>query len=137
RYPNATPTTSAGKASRAIERKLEEMYQAYSNDDMPGTRAVAEEILADPTANDYEKAYAAQFASQAAYEADDIDAAIAYMQQAVDLDALDNTSHFNAMLNLRSEERRVGKECSSGGRSDHSSSSVSAFGCSASARATQ
>lgn len=100
RYPNATRTAPAGKASRAIGKKLEEMNQAYSNDDMPGTRAVAEEILADPKANDYEKAYAAQFASQAAYEADDIDAAIAYMQQAVDLDALDNTSHFNAMLNL-------------------------------------
>lgn len=100
RYPNATREAPAGKASRAIGKKLEKMNELYSNDDMAGTRVVAEEILADPKANDYEKAYAAQFASQAAYDADDIQTAIDYMQQAVDLDALDNNSHFGAMLNL-------------------------------------
>lgn len=100
RYPNATREAPEGKASRAIGKKLEEMNEAYSEGDMPGTRAVAEEILANPEANDYEKAYAAQFASQAAYEADEMQTAIDYMQQAVELDALDNTSHFNAMLNL-------------------------------------
>ncbi|MCE7032345.1 tetratricopeptide repeat protein [Lysobacter sp. GX 14042] len=100
RYPNATRKAPTGTASRAVGKKLEQMNERYSNDDMAGTRVVAEEILADPKANDYEKAYAAQFASQAAYEADDVQAAIDYMQQAVDLNALDNNSHFGAMLNL-------------------------------------
>lgn len=100
RYPDTTRESPSGKASRTVGKKLEEMNEFYSNDDMAGTRAVAEEILANPEANDYEKAYAAQFASQAAYDADELEAAVAYMQQAVDLDALDNNSHFNAMLNL-------------------------------------
>ena len=100
RYPNATREAPAGKASRKMGRKLEQMNELYSNDDLAGARAVADEILADPAANDYEKAYSAQFAAQAAYEADEIQAAIDYMGQAVELDALDNNSHFNAMLNL-------------------------------------
>lgn len=100
RYPNATREAPEGKASRKMARKLEQMNELYSNDDLAGARAVADEILADPEANDYEKAYSAQFAGQAAYDADELQAAVDYMQQVVDLDALDNNSHFNAMLNL-------------------------------------
>ena len=100
RYPDATRKAPEGKASRKIGEKLGEMNELYSNDDLAGARALADEILADGDANDYEKAYAAQFAAQAAYEADQLDAAIAYQQQVVALDALDNNSHYNAMLTL-------------------------------------
>ena len=100
RYPNATRTAPDGKASRKIGAKLTEMNDLYAEEDLAGARQVAEEILADAEANDYEKAYAAQFAAQAAYEADDLDTAISYQRQVVELDSLDNDGHFNAMLTL-------------------------------------
>ena len=100
RYPDATRKAPDGKASRKIGAKLTEMNDLYADEDLDGASRVAAEILADPDANDYEKAYAAQFAAQAAYEADDLDTAIEYQRQVVELDSLDNNGHYNAMLTL-------------------------------------
>lgn len=100
RYPNSTRDVKEGSASRKFASELSKMNDLYAEEDLDGARQIADEIIADPDANEYEQAYAAQLAAQAAYVADEIDAAIAYQQKVVELDSLDNNSHFNAMLNL-------------------------------------
>ncbi len=99
-YPEATRKNPTTKATERTSRKMTEMGKLFDADKRAEARAVADEILADPKANGYEKAYAAQFAAQIAYEADDMPAAIAYFQQAIDADGLDNNAHFGIMLNL-------------------------------------
>lgn len=99
-YPEATRKEPTAKASERISRKMTEMTKLFDADKRDESRAIADEIIADPKANGYEKAYAAQFGAQIAYEADDMDAAIAYFQKAVDADGLDNNAHYSIMLNL-------------------------------------
>ncbi|WP_228482041.1 tetratricopeptide repeat protein [Lysobacter sp. H21R4] len=99
-YPEATRKNPTAKASQAMSRKMTEMGKLFDADKRDEARAIADQIIADPKANGYEKAYAAQFAAQIAYEADDTAAAIAYFQQAIDADGLDNNAHYGIMLNL-------------------------------------
>src|SRR5690606_33565239 len=89
-YPEATRKGPSAKATERTSRKMTEMTKLFDADKRDESRAIADEIIADPKANGYEKAYAAQFGAQIAYEADDMDAAIAYFQKAVDADGLDN-----------------------------------------------
>lgn len=99
-YPEATRKEPSAKATERTSRKMTEMTKLFDADKRDESRAIADEIIADPKANGYEKAYAAQFGAQIAYEADDMDAAIAYFQKAVDADGLDNNAHYSIMLNL-------------------------------------
>lgn len=99
-YPEATRKEPTAKATERTSRKMTEMTRLFDADKREESRAIADEILADPKANGYEKAYVAQFAAQIAYEADDMDAAIAYFQKAIDADGLDNNAHYSIMLNL-------------------------------------
>ncbi len=99
-YPDATRTSPAAKASERNSRKFTEMTKLFDADKREESRAIADEILADSKSNGYEKAYAAQFAAQIAYDADDMPGAIGYFKQAIDADGLDNNAHFGIMLNL-------------------------------------
>ncbi len=99
-YPEATRKNPTAKATERTSRKMTEMTKLFDADKRAESRAIADEILADPKANGYEKAYAAQFAAQIAYEADDMPAALAYFQQAIDADGLDNNAHYGLMVNL-------------------------------------
>lgn len=99
-YPDATRKNPTTKATQRTSRKMTEMGKLFDADKREQARAIADEILADSKANGYEKAYAAQFAAQIAYEADDMAGAIAYFRQAIDADGLDNNSHYGLMLNL-------------------------------------
>lgn len=99
-YPEATRKSPTIKATERTSRKMSEMTKLFDADKRVESRTIADEILADPKANGFEKAYAAQFAAQIAYEADEMPAAIAYFQQAIDADGLDNNAHFGTMLNL-------------------------------------
>nr|MBP7657262.1 tetratricopeptide repeat protein [Pseudoxanthomonas sp.] len=56
--------------------------------------------IANGSANAYDKALAAQIASQAALNTDDEAAAEGYLKQAVDANALGNNQHFQLMLQL-------------------------------------
>lgn len=98
KYPNATrkAPTDARATSRGAQ-KLQKMMKSYDDGKLAEARAAADEIIADDKSNAYERAFAAQIAAQGAYEAQDVDAAIAYLRQAIGAEALDNTSHFNAM----------------------------------------
>ena len=99
-YPEATRVDPKGKASSKMGSKLNKLFAAYNKQEYAETRTLADEILASPDANDYDKAVANQLASQGAYNLDDNAAAKQYLQQAIALNQLDNNGHFQAMLML-------------------------------------
>lgn len=99
-YPDATRKEPKLKASERISRKMSKMMDLYEEENGAEASAMADEIIADPKANGYEKAYAAQLAAQIAYEADDTTAAIDYFKKVIEFDGLDNNAHYNIMLNL-------------------------------------
>ena len=99
-YPEATREEPKGKSSSKMNSKLQKLFSAYNKQDFEQTRSLADEIIANGAANDYDKAVANQLASQAAYGLDDSEAAKQYLQQALDLNQLDNNGHFQALLML-------------------------------------
>lgn len=100
RYPDATREEPKAKGSPKLQTKLQKMIDAYNKDDFAAARAAADEVLANDAANAYDKALAAQIASQAAYNTDDTPGTIAYLKQAIELNALDNNSHYQLMYML-------------------------------------
>lgn len=112
-YPDATREEPKGKNSSKMQSKAQKMIDAYNKDDFAVARERADEIIAAEGANDYDKALAAQIAAQAAYNSDDQAGAKAYLKQAIDSNALDNNSHYQAMymlaqLQLQDEEYDAG-----------------------------
>lgn len=99
-YPNATREEPNLKGSPKLSSKLQKLVEAYRKDDFANARVQAEEILANPAANNYDKAVAAQLGSQAAYNLDDSAGTIAYLKQALDFNALDNNNHYQLMYML-------------------------------------
>jgi tetratricopeptide (TPR) repeat protein len=99
-YPNATREEPKAKGAAKLQSKLQKLVDVYNKDDFATTRTQADELLANPAATDYDKAVAAQLASQAAYNLDDMPGTIAYLKQAVQLNALDNNSHYQLMYML-------------------------------------
>lgn len=99
-YPDATREEPALKATERTSRKMGKMMDLYEAQSGAEARAIADEIIADPKANGYEKAYSAQIAAQIAYEAGDTPAAMNYFKQVIEFDGLDNNAHYNIMLNL-------------------------------------
>lgn len=100
RYPEATRQEPEAKGSRKLQSKLQKMVDAYDKDDFAGARALADEVIATGTAEPYDKAVAAQIASQSAYNTDDMPATIAYINQALEANALDNNSHYQLLYML-------------------------------------
>lgn len=112
-FPDATRAEPGAKPSPRLQTKLNKLFGAYNKDDFEQTRALADEILATENANEYDKAVAAQLASQAAFNTDDSAGAKAYLEQAIALNALDNNGHLQAVLmlaqlQLQDEEYEVG-----------------------------
>ena len=99
-YPEATRKAPDTRASSQMSRKLQKLVELYDEDKGPEARALADEIIAADKANAYDKAFAAQMAAQAAYDADDSDAAIAYLNQTIEFNGLDNNGHYASMLML-------------------------------------
>lgn len=97
-YPNATRKSPDTKASSKAGPKLKKMMDLYDGEKHPEARAIADEIIATDSFNNYDRAFASQIGAQIAYDADDANAAIAYLKKAVQFDGLDNNSHFGAML---------------------------------------
>lgn len=100
RYPNATREAPGDGASSRMAQRLNRLNAAMEKDDYAGVREQAEDIMGQERANDYDKAYAANMAAHAAYNEDDVEAAKRYANQVIELDALDNNNHFQAMLML-------------------------------------
>lgn len=99
-YPDATREEPKAKGAAKAQAKLQKLVGVYNKEDFAATRTQADELLANPAANDYDKAVAAQLASQAAYNLDDTPATIAYLKQALQLNALDNNNHYQLMYML-------------------------------------
>lgn len=99
-FPDATREAPKTKASSKLASRLQKVVEAYEKDDNENTRALADEILANESANEYDRAFASQLAAQAAYNSDDNAAAKRYLQQAIDLNALDNNGHYQSMFML-------------------------------------
>lgn len=99
-YPDATREEPKAKGSPKLQSKLQKLIDIYNKDDFAATRTQADEILANPTATDYDKGVAAQLASQAAYNTDDTPGTVAYLKQAIQFNSLDNNSHYQLMYML-------------------------------------
>lgn len=99
-FPQATRQEPEVKASSKLSKKLQKMIDVYNKDDFAQTRTLADEILGAEGANEYDRALAAQLASQAAYNLDDTAATKAYLQQVLDFNGLDNNGHYQSMLML-------------------------------------
>ncbi len=100
KYPDATREEPKVKGSPKLQSKLQKLVDAYNKDDFANARTQADELLANPVATDYDKAVAAQLASQSAYNLDDTPATIAYLKQAISLNALDNNNHYQLLYML-------------------------------------
>ena len=99
-YPEATREEPKAKGAPKLQSKLQKLVDVYNKDDFAATRTQADEMLANPAATVYDKAVAAQLASQAAYNLDDTPATIAYLKQAIQLNALENNNHYQLMYML-------------------------------------
>lgn len=99
-YPEATREQPKERASRQISPMLEAMMESYRAERQSETRSVADQILAEPEANAYERALANQVAAQAAYKMEDTEAAKTYLRNAIEANGLDNNGHYQSMYML-------------------------------------
>lgn len=110
-FPDTTRQEPEAKGSPKVLTKLNKLIEAYNKaldqeDEAKATagyttaRTLADEIIANGSANAYDKALAAQIASQAALNTDDEAAAEGYLKEAIDANALGNNQHFQLMLQL-------------------------------------
>jgi len=100
-YPNATREAPKEKTSAKLGSQLQKLVDAFNKgEDYAGVRAQADQILANPAANNADKSLASQLAAQAAYNLDDTAAAKKYLQQAIELNGLDNNGHYQSMMML-------------------------------------
>jgi len=98
-FPNATREEPKLDISEKGQKKIQGAYDALDEEDFDK----AEKLLTEANsgkASKYEKALALQGLSQIAYERDDVAKAIELNEQAIALNALDNTSHFNLMYQV-------------------------------------
>ncbi len=100
KYPDATREEPKAKGSPKLQSKLQKLIETYNKDDFANARAQADEVLANEAATAYDKSIAAQLASQAAYNLDDTPATMAYLKQALELNGLDNNSHYQLLYML-------------------------------------
>jgi Flp pilus assembly protein TadD len=110
-FPDTARQEPEAKGSPKVLTKLNKLIEAYNKalDQEDETKAaagyttartLADEIIANGSANAYDKALAAQIASQAALNTDDEAAAEGYLKQAIEANALGNNQHFQLMLQL-------------------------------------
>ena len=99
-YPNATRTQPDAKSSGKMIKNLQGLQELFEKRDMAGVVARAEEIVAMPSANAYDKSFAYSLAANAAADQDDQAKAADYFRKAVDANGLDNDSHYTTMFNL-------------------------------------
>jgi len=100
RYPEAARQQPTGRGAPRLQARMKKLVDAYDKDDFAAVRTQADELMAADNATPYDKAVAAQLASQAAYNDDDTPATIAYINQALELNALDNNTHYQLMYML-------------------------------------
>jgi tetratricopeptide (TPR) repeat protein len=101
-FPDATRQEPDDTSpSSKMRPKLNKIILQFQSEQFAEAIAGSDAILADPNATPYEKASAARFAAFSAAQSDDDHArAIAYLKQAIDLNALSNNDHLPLLLEL-------------------------------------
>ncbi|MFT3763741.1 MAG: tetratricopeptide repeat protein [Pseudoxanthomonas sp.] len=97
RYPDATRKEPQVKPSQKLAKKEQQLIDAFNDSEFEKAKPLADELLANSDASDYDKALVNFLAAQIAYNQDDTAAAKTYAQKAIDLNALGNDNHFAAM----------------------------------------
>lgn len=95
-YPDATRKEPEAKASRAASAKLQKLFKAYEDDQVEQVQALADEIIADGKANDYDRAMAARIIGSMLIGKDDA-RATEYLQRVLQYDSLNNNDHYEIM----------------------------------------
>ncbi|HEX2083779.1 MAG TPA: hypothetical protein VHF86_09900, partial [Xanthomonadaceae bacterium] len=96
-YPNATRQEPEARASAKIGKQLEKLFDAYNAQDATTVLPLADQIIANESANAYERAIAARLAGASLLNQDNA-RALGYMQRAVEFNGLNNNEHFESML---------------------------------------
>lgn len=99
KYPNATRKEPEAKASAKLGPKLQKIFDAYQENDAAKVVPLADEMIADPKANAYERSIAARLAA-ASLVGDDDAKAMAYLQKVLEFNGLSNNEHYDSMLLL-------------------------------------
>jgi len=99
-FPHATRQVPEARASLRMQGRLQRLFSAYEKEDFEQVSTLAQEIIDADRANAYDKALAHQLASQVAWRQNDTQTAQQHLQHVLELDALDNTRHFQAMRML-------------------------------------
>lgn len=96
-YPEATRQAPPQTASAKVQPRLQALFEAYEANDVAAVQPIADEIIANPAANAYEKAISARVLGAMLISTDEA-GALRYLQQAIDLNGLGNNEHFESML---------------------------------------
>ncbi|MGN6513263.1 MAG: tetratricopeptide repeat protein [Lysobacteraceae bacterium] len=107
KYPNAKRQAPDLAATKKGAKALNEVVSDFNARNYPGALAKAESFAASAS-NDYEKASAYQLAGAAAANSNDMAKAEADFRKAVELNALDNDQHYDAMKNLAIVQYQLG-----------------------------
>jgi tetratricopeptide (TPR) repeat protein len=107
-FPNSKRKEPKAEVSESGQKKLKAGYDAIDANQPDKAEAALNEVLNAQKSSGYEKAAALVGLANIAWEREQTDQAIAYNQKAIDLNALDNRAHFNAIyqnaqLNLQEE----------------------------------
>lgn len=97
RYPQATRQEPEAKASAKQGKKLEKLFDAFNAKDAATVLPLADEIIADTGANEYDHAIAARLAGASLLNQDNA-RALAYLQKALEFNGLNNNEHYESML---------------------------------------
>lgn len=96
RYPDATRNVPEGKVSSRASSKMEKLFKAYEGDATDQAVTIADEIIADEKANDYDRAMAGRIAGSMLLGQDDAKA-MDYLQRVLQYDSLNNNDHYEIM----------------------------------------
>jgi len=112
-FPQATRQSPNLRASIRMQGRFQRLFNAYEKDDFAQVGILTQEIIEAKRASVYDKASAHQLAAQVAWRNNDALLAAQHLQQVLELDALNNTQHFQAMrmlaqLQLQDEQYETG-----------------------------
>ncbi len=99
RFPQATRKAPGLKPSSKHGKQLDKLFKAYDADDAAAVQALADPLIADASANAYERAIAARLTAATNLNKDNAKAK-AYLQKAIAFDGLDNNEHYESMMLL-------------------------------------
>jgi predicted Zn-dependent protease len=102
-YPSATRESPEQKGDKALQKDMEALFKLQEEDNAEDKIiAKADEVLANPKANAFDKSSAAYIAGAAwqGKESNGYANAIKYYQMAIDNNGLHNNNHYRAMLQL-------------------------------------